>query len=592
MAATEKTFGQAFGELIRAKRGQESLTQKELAIRAFDDESKVRRIASIESGEVTRPHPKTLDALVVYFGITQEEMDRCRNFPQFTKTEEAGIGLPRQLLENLAQRFEYDNPDASDSELLNFLKGKASELSQLKKRLKELEGLSEALDNQIKSANAAVEVGDFDEADNILAAAEEIQQEERTLKEVSKQSEIRFTRADTALFRGDVDTACKHYIKAAEYFSGFDAEEVAARLSAAAGQVYEYARRTFRPSFLVAIDLAERSLTANAADNNRSNWVLRKYRLALLQQTQARSGDDRKNSFNLLNEAIGHCEEAMEHVSLIDPFDRASIVVLLGNCYHARSLMAHGIEKDADLKLALDTYEGFVTDTEQSSLTLHRGHIYNNISLVYDDLAERKNGDEKASFIKKSKEAVVRAIELSEIDGVSDIWAAAQHNLGKKLWKEGEDSTGEKANFLRVRAISAFNSSCEGYLLTAFHTQLASTQHALGRLLLRQAMESFPAAREIYLTRSINAFETAIQIYTKETAPQMWGLAIFNIGLANFLHAEMSPKEIAIGDLNRAISLYDEAAPALESPGMAENKVKLQRAKAAAIELREKLNSN
>jgi ribosome-binding protein aMBF1 (putative translation factor) len=44
MPDVEKTFGEAFGDLIRKKRGQEGLTQKELAIKAFDDESKVRRI--------------------------------------------------------------------------------------------------------------------------------------------------------------------------------------------------------------------------------------------------------------------------------------------------------------------------------------------------------------------------------------------------------------------------------------------------------------------------------------------------------------------------------------------------------------------
>jgi transcriptional regulator with XRE-family HTH domain len=75
----EKTFGQAFGELIREKRGEEGLTQKELAIRAFDDESKARRIIDLENGVVKRPHAKTVDPLVVYFNISKDELEQCRS---------------------------------------------------------------------------------------------------------------------------------------------------------------------------------------------------------------------------------------------------------------------------------------------------------------------------------------------------------------------------------------------------------------------------------------------------------------------------------------------------------------------------------
>jgi len=63
----ERTFGEAFGQMIREKRGQEGLTQKELAIKAFDDESKVRRIIELENGTVRRPQIKTVDPLVAFF---------------------------------------------------------------------------------------------------------------------------------------------------------------------------------------------------------------------------------------------------------------------------------------------------------------------------------------------------------------------------------------------------------------------------------------------------------------------------------------------------------------------------------------------
>jgi transcriptional regulator with XRE-family HTH domain len=239
----ERTFGQAFGELVRTKRGQEGLTQKELAILAFDDESKVRRINDLETGAVNRPHAKTVDALVVALDIREEELATCRLNNLFTAKEEAGIGLSRQLMENLSQRFDHENPNAPDDELFNYLKGKAEELKLLQSRLKGIEGLTKAIHNQIAAANGAIEAGQFDKADELLAAAEDIQQEERTLKEIETQSAIRFARGDAALFNSQRTTAAEHYYKAAEYFYGFDKRRVASILELSAGQIYEYERR-------------------------------------------------------------------------------------------------------------------------------------------------------------------------------------------------------------------------------------------------------------------------------------------------------------------------------------------------------------
>jgi transcriptional regulator with XRE-family HTH domain len=195
----DRTYGQAFGELVRKKRGQEGLTQKELAIRAFDDESKVRRINDLETGTVNRPHAKTIDALVVALDIREDELAACRLNKLFTSQEAAEIGLSRQLIENLSLRFGHENPNASDGELFNYLKSKAEELKVLQARLRKIDGLTEAIHNQIAAANSEIEAGSFDKADELLAAAEDIQQEERTLKEVEAQSDIRFARGDAEL---------------------------------------------------------------------------------------------------------------------------------------------------------------------------------------------------------------------------------------------------------------------------------------------------------------------------------------------------------------------------------------------------------
>ena len=266
MAQADKTFGEAFGDLIRKKRGQEGLTQKELAVEAFDDESKVRRIIELENATVKRPQAKTVDALVVYFGITDDELESCRQHRLFTRKEKSGIGLSRQLMENLALRFEHENPDADDSELFEYLKSKALELKRLKARLSELEGATQSLDTKIHAANDALENGRFGEADEALAAAEEIQQTKRTLAEIGVQSKIRFARGDAALFKGDSAAAAAHYMQASEYVAPFDSEDSAKILDIGAGRIYELERRKPTSDLTQAIVLTVRSIERTPFD--------------------------------------------------------------------------------------------------------------------------------------------------------------------------------------------------------------------------------------------------------------------------------------------------------------------------------------
>tara|TARA_R110001599_G_scaffold182328_1_gene375299 strand:+ start:6018 stop:6596 length:579 start_codon:yes stop_codon:yes gene_type:complete len=69
-------FGEAFGRLIKVKRGTEGLTQQELAVRAFGDEGYKTRISELENGKVSNPQAKTIDALVVALGISEEELSQ------------------------------------------------------------------------------------------------------------------------------------------------------------------------------------------------------------------------------------------------------------------------------------------------------------------------------------------------------------------------------------------------------------------------------------------------------------------------------------------------------------------------------------
>lgn len=569
------TFGETFGALIREKRGQEGLTQRELAIKAFDDGSKVRRIIDLENGTVRRPHIKTVDPLVAYFGITREELNQCKQHGLFSEREQAGVGLSRALMENLALRFEYDNPDAPDEELFAYLKSKAEELKRLRGRLASLEGTTVSLNNQIAAANDALELGRFEEADEILAAAEEVQQEGRTLKEIARQSNIRFARGDAALFSGKSADAASHYLKAAVYFEHFDKEEAAIRLEQAAGQIYEMERRSRSPNLLHAIDLAQRALNATTTvDEKSATWAQRKYQLALLQQTAARMQDPTSRDFSLLDRAIANAQEALTYEGPdVDEINRVYCLMVLGNSFAARS--AASAQSESDLDAAISTFQDIIHNPRYENLSFSRGMIFNNISLAYGKKTRRASDTARQDFAEKAKNALFRAIELASAEGDIEAWSAAQTNLGFALADEAAIVDPQPAAFLRIQAIAAFQASLEAYPKTAFDLQTAHTLMALGRILLELAQRSNPATKEAYLGRSIEVNEGAIHILSKEDHPEQWSHARFCIGLAFYLHAEISSTEVAIADCEAAISHFDAANPAYRAAGMEKDLEKL-----------------
>jgi tetratricopeptide (TPR) repeat protein len=575
----DKTFGQAFGALIREKRGQEGLTQRQLAIKAFDDESKLRRIIDLENGLVSRPQIKTIDPLIAYFNITRDEIEQCRSKGLFSSNEQSEIGLSRLLMENLSTRFEHDNPDAPDDELIAHLKGKAEELKLLKRRLSEIEGSTSALNNQIRSANEALESGRFDEADEILAAAEELQQENRTLKEIGTQSDIRFARGDAALFRGEAKRAFEHYVRAASYFTSFAVEEAARRYERAAGQIYEVERRRRTPDLEYAVQLSTRALDLTPERGHSAAWVMRKYHLALVQQTAARIS---KGSILLYDAAIENAREAIKFAGDdLHASDLADCMVVLGNSHLGRSQVNENKNWKADVQAAISVFEEVVRTPRFEKLRLVRSYLYNNISSAYRNLSRRSGEAVGGDISKKSKDAVLRAIEWSTREGQIDVWAAAQHNLGGILAEEAADTKGPGALFLRIQSISAFGASLEVFPHTAFSLQMAETQLAMGRVLLDHAGHSAPELREAYLMRSIAASEVAADIFGKDSNPSKWSETQFHIGLAFFLHAEIAETEIEFGDLERALSYFHEAEAGYRSPGQEKDFRKLRRAQKA-----------
>ncbi|MBX3495070.1 MAG: hypothetical protein KF769_02405 [Parvibaculum sp.] len=150
---------------------------------------------------------------------------------------------PSALLSQLAADFGHDNPAASDEEFRTFLREKAADYARLQAQISSLAAADQRVGNLLAAAQAALDAGNFDEADARLADAEEMQQAEHTLKEIRKQSETRRVRGESMLMKGAVEAAAGHYAKAAGFFDQFDEIEGASLRDEFANTLSEHSRR-------------------------------------------------------------------------------------------------------------------------------------------------------------------------------------------------------------------------------------------------------------------------------------------------------------------------------------------------------------
>ena len=195
--------------------------------------------------------------------------------------------VPRELLESLALRFDYGRPDAPVAELGEFLKAKASEWQELKARLAALEAEDPRIANARAAAEAAIGAGDFDAADAVLAGAEELQQEHRTLVEVRRQAGLRQARADALLLKGDADGAAAHVEAAAGFLLPFAPLEAAAVRHDGAVRLYHEAVRLGGTGLLRAADLYRRNEAICTRADHPVDWATTQNNLGSALRDQA-----------------------------------------------------------------------------------------------------------------------------------------------------------------------------------------------------------------------------------------------------------------------------------------------------------------
>ncbi len=280
------SFGIHFGELIARRRGEEGLRQRELAIRAFDDESRKPRISEIERGKVANPAQEIVDALTVALNLSPEDVSACRTkgrqrtgvltFEQHeenvskrvTEAEEklrAATEADRAVLE---QQLVEAKKRASDLEV-DFAR-KQAELDAAHDRLSRLHNDMET--EKVEAAKRALDRGDTRLADVLFGEAQE--------KLAAQADDIAAEAAKLAYERGRIaeddirwQDADKHYAEAARLSPTYDNLIAAGKFADKCG---DYRRSARYEEQLVEIAEAEfgteDAKTATALNNLASSY--------------------------------------------------------------------------------------------------------------------------------------------------------------------------------------------------------------------------------------------------------------------------------------------------------------------------------
>lgn len=577
---TNDNFGKALGALILQKRRAKGLSQTQLSEDAFGSAAKVRRISELENGQVDSPHPKTIDPIIVTLGITEAEIEECARAANARVDPDLDRAYreARNLIDALAYQFDHARPEATLSELDDFLRSKANEWRHLKTRVDQIDSEGDELDALKNQATAALTDGQFEKVDELLGRIESTFLEQRTLSEITKQAEIRLTRGDNRLMQEDPDSALDHYLKAAHFFAHFDEEEMIRVLGETAHKMYESGLRTLRPRFQIGVRLLEEMLDLETIKNDRVRENRAYYQLGLVLRNAANQkvGEDRRN---LLDQAIDYSRRAASQtVTAGDAFQVTSSMIALANC-----LLDKG-SNDGDLGTLNEALSSnrsarliALEEADANSLLAHASSGIGSTILAIEQCSNEAIPDARiGEIIGHFDEAITNASEHFNFD----IWGAAKVNRARLLEKRAQQSErpDHERAFLRIRAISDYQASIETYPETVFPFRFAQAHFELANVLFQQGQGSDDAQGEAYLFRAVQSYEIASIIFQQEDQSIKWATCQMFIGSAIAHHSNFDDGRTRQYDLPRAMDHFQAALEAFQEHGVDEGREQCERA--------------
>ncbi len=521
-----KAFGQLLGELILERRTAAGFTQLDLALEAFEGETRVRRIVELENGQVRRPQPKNYGPICETLNITAQEVralkrqasDRREQSDADVAELRAEIGsletaldntqqLSRDQLEVLAGRFEIAGaPDLSDAALREQLSLKAQEYRAYRERIEELPDHVERLANLKGAAKDAAERLDFDEVEALLSRVDEV--------ETEIAAETKVTRADNALLRGRVEEAYRILSSAADSFASIDPLEPARRRIGYACRLERHGHRYGGLGVALAGETAQAGLVVvtDKADSDLWGNLKNIHAIALQHEGQRIGG---ATGAALLAQAVeGYLAVLGVWTEVDHPLDWAMTQINLSAARWVQGTQTGGAEGAARLA-------------------------------------------EAAAALRAARRVV------AEADHPMD-WAGLQNNLGLVLWAQGMLTGGVKGAALMAEAVAAYGAVLRVRTEMAHPVDWAATQNNLGLVLRDQGERTEGAAGAALLAEAVAAYRAALRVRTEADHPVDWAMTMENLAWAEEARADHAtcadPRphlEAALAHVTAALRVFD-----------------------------------
>ncbi len=391
-------------------------------------------------------------------------------------------GLPPRLLENLAFRFGFTHANALPEELEAFLRDKSVEFAALQLRLSQMQIIEGAVSTLIASADAALQAGDFQRADQHLQEAEQVQLTSATVAAVAKQSELRAARAQAALLSGDVGVAATHWAMAATYFQPFDRNKEAETRYAACDELRGHGYRYRSVAALLSAETAlllNQEIWTRAA--NLKGWCRTTNALGVTRWRLAQF-DDPTN----FDKHIGGAKKALEAVraacsKTVLPYYFAASSGNLASLYCERRLSASAQDYASNVGANIEMQLQAVDVLSKENYPLEWGIFHHNIGTSYISLAQvLTDKSKKLDALNSSVAHLEKSFEVREPEEALQYWIASSRSLAEALIDKGVVETGDSsrrdmscARAILERALARINEGEHPHQWAKLQSQLA-----------------------------------------------------------------------------------------------------------------------
>ncbi len=187
---------------------------------------------------------------------------------------------------------------------------------------------------------------------------------------------------------------------------------------------------------------------------------------------------------------------------------------------------------------------------------------------ILRELAERSEGPQAVSYLEEARISCQSALEVYT-EGYAPLgWAGAQNNLGNVLLDRAERNSGKQTTVDLAAAIVSFQNALKILRQDKQPEDWATTQNNLGLALFHLAERTSDLSKEVaHWNESIDAFDAALQIRTREKVPAEWAMSQANLAGALQHLGNRFDDDHAIKYLKHSRALYAETLEIIDPEG-------------------------